>query len=52
MDYPTHIETISMFNFKWLLFKIFKMLNIGFILVNSADPDEMPPLAAFHLDRG
>ena len=25
-------------------------LQIDFIIVNSADPDEMPPYAAFHLD--
>ena len=28
---------------------VFLSLKIVFILVNSADPDEMPPYAAFHL---
>ena len=30
-------------------FYLFLSLKIGFILANSADPDEMPPYAAFHL---
>ena len=30
-------------------FNIFPSLNVVFILVNSADPDEVPPYAAFHL---
>ena len=28
---------------------LFLSLKIDFILANSADPDEMPPYAAFHL---
>ena len=52
MDYPIHIDTISM---EWsiLYFKgfsvnvykndVFTSLKIVFILANSADPDEMPP---------
>ena len=28
---------------------IFLFLMIDFVLANSADPDEMPPYAAFHL---
>ena len=27
----------------------FLSMNINFVLANSADPDEMPPYAAFHL---
>ena len=30
-------------------FNIFPSLKVVFILVNSADPDEMPPHVAFHL---
>ena len=29
---------------------VFLFMKIIFILANSADPDEMPPYAAFHLD--
>ena len=29
--------------------KTFLHLDIDFVLANSADPDEMPPYAAFHL---
>ena len=28
---------------------VFLSLKIDFVLANSADPDEMPPYAAFHL---
>ena len=28
---------------------VFRSLDIAFIFANSADPDEMPPDAAFHL---
>ena len=60
MDYPIHIDTISMelsvLYFKVLLVKISIKWCISvpedclyFILANNADPDEMPPYAAFHL---
>ena len=32
-----------------LFYDIFLSLKIVFILANTADPDEMPPYAAFHL---
>ena len=53
-----HIDTISMelsiLYFKGLLVIFFIKLCISvteffFILANRADPDEMPPCAAFHL---
>ena len=52
MDYPIHINTISM-----ILFILYfctsqnfnKSLKIVRILTNSADPDEMPLYVAFHL---
>ena len=58
MDYPIHINTIKMelsiLYLKGLSVKIskndaFLSLKIVFILANSADPDEMPHKAAFHL---
>ena len=58
MDYPIHTDTIrmelSILYFKGLSVKIskndaFLSLKIVFILANSADPDEMPHKAAFHL---
>ena len=33
---------------KFLNYDVFMCLKIVFILANSADPDEMPPYAAFH----
>ena len=58
MDFPIHIDTISMelslciIKASWL--KILKRLvllslKIVFTFLNSADTDEMPPYAAFHL---
>ena len=58
MDYPIHIDTIrmelSLFYFKELQVKISIKSCISvpedcFILANSADSDEMPPYAVFHL---
>ena len=44
MDFPIHIDTFSMeltiLHLKGLL---------GEISINSADPDKMPPYAAFHI---
>ena len=57
MDYPIHIDTISM-KFSILYLRVGKsnfykmmycVLEDVFILANSANPDEMPPYAAFHL---
>ena len=58
-DYPIHIDTISMelsiFYSKGLPVKISikRCISVNedcvLILANSADPDEMPPNAAFHL---
>ena len=55
MDYPIHINTISMELF--ILYfctsqnfdKIYFSVPKDCILTNSADPDEMPPYVAFHL---
>ena len=56
--FPYDIDTIctdlSILCFKGLPVKILKFgiflsLKIAFILVNSADSDEMPPYVAFHL---
>ena len=58
MDFPIRIDTISMelslciIKASWL--KILKRLvllslKIVFTFLNSADTDEMPPYAAFHL---
>ena len=53
-----HIDTIGMdlpiLYFKWSQIKFLKFSYISVpdvvcILANSADPDEMPPYAAFHL---
>ena len=61
MDHPIRIDTISMalsiLYCKGLPVKISRKLCVSipeycfylFILANSADPDEMPPYAAFHL---
>ena len=63
MDYPKHIDTISMtlsiLHFKGLRFNISIKtvyiypsdisLKIVFIVANSADPDEMSLYATFHL---
>ena len=58
MDYTIHNDTIrmelSILYLKGLSVKIskndaFLSLKIVFILANSADPDEMPHKAAFHL---
>ena len=53
MDFPIHSDTISTDlrgqSSKCLNFNIFLFLKIILILANSADPDEMPPNAAFHL---
>ena len=58
MDYPIHIDTISMdfsiWYFKSLPVKIplndvFLSPKIVFILTNSADPDEMLHFVAFNL---
>ena len=58
MDYPIHIDTIiielskfferlpGQFSVKYACLS----LEIVFILINSADPDEMPFYVAFHLD--
>ena len=56
MDYPIHINTISMElftlyfctsqNFNKMMY--FSSLRLS-ILTNRADPDEMPPYVAFHL---
>ena len=49
MDFPIHIDTLSMglpivhFN------DVFLSLIVVLILANSADPDEMQHYAAFHL---
>ena len=59
MDYPIPIDTITMelsiMYFKGLQVKISLKLYIFchqdcFIVSNSADPDEMLPYAAFHLN--
>ena len=58
MDYPIHIDTmnmklsVSILKSCWSIFlQTYESMshNIVFILINSADPAEMPPLAAFHL---
>ena len=53
MDFPIHIDTIStdlsILYFNGSHVKISKFLNIFFILANSADPDEIPHVAVFHL---
>ena len=58
MDYPIHIDTISMqlsifilrgCQTKFLKNDVFLSLRIVFIQANSADPVEMLPYAAFHL---
>ena len=58
MDYPIHIDTISMelsiLCCRGLPVKIYKndvflSLKNVLIITNSADPDEMLPYAAFHL---
>ena len=55
MDYPIHIDTISRDLFI-LYFKGLSVINyisvseVFFINANSADPDEILPSAAFHLD--
>ena len=56
MDYPIHIDTISMElsilffrGSKFLLNDVFLSLKIDFAFANSADLDEMLPYAAFHL---
>ena len=36
---------------KFLSNGVFMYLKIVFILVNSVDPDEMPPFVAFYLGR-
>ena len=52
MDFPIYIDKISMdlsilyltgHSLKNIYFNIFLSLKNVFILVNSADPDEMPP---------
>ena len=59
MDFPKHIDTYSM-GHSILCFKgpkveildnnyVVMALQIGLILGNSADPNEMPHYAAFHL---
>ena len=58
MDYPIHIDTISMelsisyfkgFSVKISINGVLLSLKIVFILAYSADPDEMLPYVAFHL---
>ena len=58
MDYPILLDTLtvelSILYFKEVPVKIsinyvFQSLKLTLILANSADPDEMPPYAAFHL---
>ena len=58
MDYPIHIDTISVYlsnlyfegsQVKILDFDVFLSLKIVFILANSANPDEMLHDATFHL---
>ena len=40
------VEGVKGYNLKS---NVFLSLNIDFVFVNSADPDEMPHEAAFHL---
>ena len=58
MDYPIHIDTISMelsilyfkkLSVKLFLNDVFLFPKIVFNFANSADPDEMPTYAAYHL---
>ena len=53
MDFPTHIDTISIrlpiLYFKGSQIEFSKFLKVVLILVKSADPDEMQLYAAFHL---
>ena len=61
MNFPVHIDTISMDLLILYLWEsqgqiskflyISLSLKIAYILANSADPDEMPPKATFHLVR-
>ena len=59
MDYQIHFYTSMELSILYFIFRgcqryfpwndVFLSLKIVFILANSADPDEMPHYAAFHL---
>ena len=54
MDFPKHYCYIKYYKVhlaKFLNYDVFMSLKFVFMLANSADPDEMPPYAAFHLGR-
>ena len=58
MEYPKHFDTtgmeLSILCFRGLPVKMSLKVWVSipsFILANSADTDEMPPYAAFHLGR-
>ena len=46
---PLYISRGHMLYFPNILLRFFSLMN-GFVKANSADPDEMPRSAAFHLD--
>ena len=47
IDFPMHVDRIS----APIIYDAILCLKVVFIFANSADPDEMPPYAVFHLGQ-